>query len=64
MEWFKRFWADHGDRLTFMGLATTGSIAMMGSGNDKLVSAGEVVLIGVVMLLYNYARSTKKDIDK
>ncbi len=60
MEWFKRFWTDHGDRLVFMSLAATGAIAMMGSGSDKLVSAGEVVLIGVLMLVYNYARSTKK----
>jgi len=59
-QWFTRFWTDHGDRLVFMGLAATLAMVFMGSGVEKMISAGEVILIGIAMLLYNKARSTPK----
>ncbi len=59
-KWFNRFWTDHGTRLVFMGLAATLATVFIGSGVEKMVSAGEVILIGIAMLLYNKARSSPK----
>ena len=56
-QWSIEFWENHGERLIFMGGATLFSVAFMLTKIQKLSDAGEVILIGVAMLLYNKARS-------
>ena len=58
MEWFKRFWQDHGDRIVFMSITTA-----FGFGFYFLTDmAGEAktFLIAVATLALNKARGTPK----
>jgi len=57
MEWIKKFWGSHGERLVFLTLANALAVVLF---YFKLVTAEEVkvVFIGSMMLLYNKARGT------
>ena len=59
MEWFKRFWTDHGDRLFFMGLATifgVGFLAISKYTSLDMMGEGKTILIGIAMICFNKAR--------
>ena len=55
MEWFKTFWGNHGDRLTFASLALALSGVMYWIKLDK---EANTILIGIAMLFFNKARGT------
>lgn len=57
MEWFKRFWQDHGDRIIFLGSAFVIAIVLYFASEDMQGEA-KAVIVGVMMLLYNKARGT------
>ena len=55
-EWANKFWMEHGDRLTFMFIATLFGLAFYKLFPDMKGEA-KTILIGVAMLCYNKARS-------
>ena len=59
--WGERFWQDHGDRLIFMGLATSFGGGFLFSHNENLVGAGITLLIAVATLCLNKARGVHKE---
>ena len=61
-KWFNRFWADHGDRLVFMGIATVFGLGIAYLGyklkDEKLMGTGIGMIVVVGGLALNKARST------
>ena len=54
MEWFKKFWDNHGERLIFMGLATVFGVAFL-LWSD-LAGEGKTILVMVAGILVNKMR--------
>ena len=57
MSFLKNFVNEHGERLVFMLLATAFGLAFLTS--PEMQGEAKTILIGVAMLCYNKARSTK-----
>lgn len=55
MEWFKKFWNSHGERLTFATLALTIATVMY---FIELKAEANTIIIGMAMLFFNKARGT------
>lgn len=57
--WFKRFWDYHGDRIIFVGLSLAIAAFLFRFVPD-MKEESKTVVIGIMMLLYNYARSNNE----
>jgi len=55
MNWFKKFWEKHGDRIAFAGAATAFGVVFYYIMPDMKGEA-KTILIGVAMLFFNKAR--------
>jgi len=56
MEWIKKFWGTHGDRLTFATLALC--LAGFMHYYLNLDKEANTIIIGIAMLFFNKARGT------
>lgn len=63
MEWFKKFWEAHGERLTFLIIANVFSGILV---YFSLISTDEakVIFIGTITLCFNKARSVNGKEEK
>lgn len=55
MDWLKKFWGKHGERLVFLSIAVIMAVAFWFMPDMR--ESGKVILIGAAMLCYNKARS-------
>ena len=63
-KWVKEFWFSQGERLSYSLLATIFGVAFIYSGNEKLASSGETIIIGVGMYMFKRITSTTNNETK
>lgn len=56
MKWLKRFWAGHGERIVFGGIAFAFAVYFLGQPAQELKGAGMTIMIGLAMTAYNKSR--------
>lgn len=55
-EWFLAFWKKHGENILFLGAALVMAVSCYCFTQD-LKETGKTVIIGILMYVYNHARS-------
>ena len=58
MEWATKFWGNHGERLTFAGLALFLAAIMRFL---ELSAESNTIIIGIAMLFFNKTRGTSNE---